>query len=275
MGIATQSALRLLVIDDDDDLRLFLHDLLSEEGYLVDLCSTLDEALIAINSHVYHLIITDLLAHSAVDPLHSAIAICEAAAPTPVMALTGWNISADEVVQAGLIRLAPKPFDITNLLSVVAECSSTMLNLQQQRWGAIVGEHCAAVVTNDLDALATHCADDVRIEADLRMRRDAVMTITGRASYRTRLEQWRAATPDLRIDDSLLYPHPDGVALRAVISWQASGSMDGRMCVASSVIFRFTDQLISQLTIRASEPRPTSLQSQSMPLRSEMDVSGE
>ncbi len=111
---------RLLVIDDDGDLRLFLRDLLTEEGYEVDLSATLDEALALLETRVYHLIITDLLAHSPSDPLRTALTLRDFAHPTPVAALTGWNVSAEEVAREGLVRLIPKPFDLDELLDAVA-----------------------------------------------------------------------------------------------------------------------------------------------------------
>ncbi len=274
MVMPTRSAPRLLVIDDDDDLRLFLQDLLSEEGYIVDTSSSMDEAFVAINSHVYHLIVTDLLAHSAIDPLRSAITILEAAVPTPVMTLTGWSITADEVAQAGLIRLVPKPFDITDLLSAVGECCRTTLTPQQQRWAAIVHDFCAASDAKNLDTLVAFCMDDVRIEADLG-EQDSPKTITGRASYRAQLEQCRSARPDMRFDDYLIYPHPNGVALRCLISWQAPGAMNGRTHIAASMTFQFADQRISQFTIRASEARQVSLQTQSASLRTDMETRGQ
>src|SRR5512146_220799 len=96
---------RLLVVDDDSDLRGFLADFLLEEGYAVDTAATLDEALALIDLRLYHLVLTDLLAHSVTTPLSSALTILAHARPTPVVALTGWNISADDVKRAGLPRL--------------------------------------------------------------------------------------------------------------------------------------------------------------------------
>lgn len=274
MVMPTQSAPRLLVIDDDDDLRLFLLDLLSEEGYIVDSCSTMGEALTAIDSHVYHLIVTDLLAHSAVDPLRSAITILEAASPTPVMTLTGWNITADEVAQAGLIRLVPKPFDITDLLGAVASCCRIALNPHQQRWAEIVRGFCAAMDANKLDALVALCGDDVRVAVDLGGQRDSPETVTGRASYRTQLEQCRSARPDMRFDEYVIYPQPNGIALRGVISWQAQGAMHGRTRLATSMVFQFAGQLISHLTIRATDSRHASLQTQTVSLRTDIETRG-
>lgn len=274
MVMPTQSAPRLLVIDDDDDLRLFLLDLLNEEGYIVDSSSTMGEALAAINSHVYHLIVTDLLAHSAVDPLRSAIAILEAASPTPVMTLTGWSVTADEVAHAGLIRMVPKPFDITDLLSAIAACSKLTLNPHQQRWAEIVHGFCAALNANNLDALVALCTDDVRIAADLGEQQDSTKKISGRASYRTRLEQCRSTRPDVRFDEYVIYPQSNGIALRGVISWQAPGAMNGRSRLVTSMVFQFAGQLISQLTIRATDSRHVSLQTQSASLRGNMETRG-
>lgn len=272
MVMPTQPALRLLVVDDDDDLRVFLQDLLSEEGYLVDTSSTMAEALAAIDSHVYHLIVSDLLAHSIDDPLRSAIEIREAGGPTPVMTLTGWNVTADEVARAGLARLVPKPFDITDLLGAIAECSRTRLSPLHQRWAVIASEYCAALVAHDVGALAALCADNVRFVAISEAGPGVAAAVRGRAPYLAHLESYLTQAPDMRFDEYAIYPLPDGIALRSVISWQSSEPQAGRAHVMSSITFQFADQLISQLTIHTHRSHHASLQTQSTFLSAGQDI---
>jgi DNA-binding response OmpR family regulator len=251
---------RLLVVDDDSELRLFLQDLLNEEGYRVDIGATMDEALALIDSHVYHLIITDLLAHSSTDPLRSAVQLNERAHPTPVAALTGWNVSPSEVARAGLARLIPKPFDINDLLASIAECLATPLNTEQQRQAEVVGRYCEAINANDVDACLATCADDVRVYPSERSLWSSADPKLGRAAFRAHLEGGILSTPDMRFDDYLIHPQPSGIALRCVKSWASPAIPTGRATVAGSLYFQFAGERISQITVRCHseslEPLP-------------------
>jgi hypothetical protein len=78
----------------------------------------------------------------------------------------------------------------------------------------------------------------------------------------------------MRFDDYVIYPQPNGVALRSMISWQAPEAMNGRAHVAASMIFQFAGQLISQLAIRATDSRQASLQTQLVSLRTDIETRG-
>ncbi len=158
-----ESPPRVLVIDDDSDLRLFLYDLLVEEGYRVDVGATLDEALALINAQVYHLILTDLLTHSLDDPLRSAVTVRQAAYPTPVIALTGWNITSADVTRAGLARLIPKPFDLTDLLAAITSCVETAPDAEEQRQTETLARKHEAISARKRDDCVALCAEDVRV----------------------------------------------------------------------------------------------------------------
>lgn len=241
---------RLLVVDDDSELRLFLQDLLSEEGYLVDIGATMDEALALIDSNVYHLIITDLLTHSSTDPLRSAVQLNVRAHPTPIAALTGWNVSPSEVARAGLARLIPKPFDIDNLLAIIAECLATPLNPEQQRQAEVVRRYCEAINANDFDACLATCASDVRVYPPERSLWSSADPKIGRAAFRAHLEGGIRSTPHMRFDDYLIHPQPSGIALRCVKSWASPTFPTGRATVAGSLYFQFAGERISQITMR-------------------------
>lgn len=241
---------RLLVVDDDSQLRLFLQDFLTEEGYVVDIGATMDEALALIDSHVYHLIISDLLTHSSVDPLRSAVQLNERAHPTPVATLTGWNVSPAEVARAGLARLIPKPFDIDDLLASIAECLEASLTGEQQRQAEVVGRYCAALNANDLDACLATCAKDVRVYPPEQSLWSNADPKEGRAAFRAHLEGGMRSTPDIRFDDYLIHPQPSGIALRCVKSWASPATPTGRATVAGSLYFQFAGERISQITVQ-------------------------
>lgn len=52
---------RILIVEDDSFFREIFHDLLTEEGYEVDVTSSGEEALILLKMHDYHVVVTDLV----------------------------------------------------------------------------------------------------------------------------------------------------------------------------------------------------------------------
>lgn len=249
MNERSLSPARLLVVDDESDLRLFLRDLLTEEGYVVDSAATLSEALSLIDTHVYHLILTDLLLHSTAAPLRSALAIHTRARPTPVVALTGWNISAAEVTRAGLARLIAKPFDLTELLALIASSVEIRLSAEQQRQAETLRRYCAALSAGDLDASLAACADDVQLCPFDETPGESGPIVAGRAACRSYLDGLLRAQPDMRLEESLIYPQATGLALRYLKSWSAPGAPDGRASASGAFAARFSGEHISQISV--------------------------
>ena len=254
MNDASSSAPRLLVIDDDSALRAILHDLFTDENYQVDLAASLDEALTLLSTHVYHLILTDLLAHSSSDPLRSAIIIQREAQPTAVMAVTGWNVTTAEITRAGLARLIPKPFDVAELVKIVA-ASLPSLNAEQQRDAEAARQFCAAFNAQDAEACMAVCAEDVRIEPPEEPLWASSRPIIGRSACSAHLKYGWSVIPELRIEEYLIIPQPSGLALRCVKSWANHSALDVRKVVTDTMTLRFTDGRISGINVQLNGVR--------------------
>jgi CheY-like chemotaxis protein len=248
------SSPRLLIVDDESDLRQFLHDLLVEEGYVVDLGATLDEALTFIDSHVYHLILTDLLAHSTDAPLRSALVIHAHARPTPVVALTGWNVSARDVASAGLTRLIAKPFDLTELLAAVASSVVTTLNAEQQRQAKALHHFCAALNTGDIDSALAVCDDTVCLYSPEQPSGEPPARICGRAACQDFLDAEQRARPNMRLDDYTIYPQAGGLALRYLKTWSAPTAPGARARAAGAITVQFSGERINQIHLWTRDP---------------------
>lgn len=249
---------RLLVVDDDSDLRPFLRDLLTEEGYAVDTCASLDEALALLDARIYHLIITDLLAHSPTDPLRTAITLRDAARPTPVATLTGWTISVEEVERAGLARLIAKPFDLNDFITIIADCVEVSYSPEQQCQAETLGRLCAAFDAGNVAALMALCVPDVRaadILAPPAPGAQSVMLI-GQAAVSAALGRLLATAPETRLDDYLIYPQASGLALRFVRSWRDTTASGGRRATqATSALFQFQGERISEIRLLVGDRR--------------------
>lgn len=245
------SSVRLLVVDDDNDLRAFMQDLLIEEGYDVDVGATMDEALALLDTRLYHLVLTDLLSHSISAPLRSAVTILAHARPTPVAALTGWTISPKEVTRAGLACLIPKPFDLSDLLAVIASYVEPRLSAEQQRQAETLRRFCDGINAGNPSESLSVCADDIRIIGPQNPLGESGATAAGQTTCRAFIEDALRGQPSLRVDDYMVYPHDHGLALRYQKSWSASGMPSGRATASGAMFVQFSDGRISQIELQS------------------------
>src|SRR6185437_2178317 len=84
---------RILLIEDDPDLREILHHVLLEEGYEATVASSLEAGRHLVQNGTFHLIVTDSFRHLDLDPLASVEELRLLAQPTPVGLMTAWPVS--------------------------------------------------------------------------------------------------------------------------------------------------------------------------------------
>jgi diguanylate cyclase (GGDEF)-like protein len=111
---------RLLIIDDEESVRLLLKDLLEETGYEVRTAKSGEEALQMIRIATYDIIITDLRLRG----MHGLEVVKEVRAIDPgidVIVMTGYASvnSAVESMKAGAIDYITKPFNSDHIKMVV------------------------------------------------------------------------------------------------------------------------------------------------------------
>lgn len=116
---------RVLIVEDDPDMRDTLLFVLSEEGYQVRSAASLTEALDLLDQLTFELVLTDLFDSGGEDPLRTVEELHMRAQPTPVAVMTGWNMDARAVEEAGYAFLLAKPYDLGFLITRVAQCVRT------------------------------------------------------------------------------------------------------------------------------------------------------
>jgi DNA-binding NtrC family response regulator len=114
----------LLVVDDENNMRISLRTMLTDEGYEVKTVESGEEALRQLEREKYFLIISDfrLGGMNGADFLQR----CRARWPqTPVIMITAYATPklAAEAIKAGAFDYLPKPFEPEELLNIVARCA--------------------------------------------------------------------------------------------------------------------------------------------------------
>jgi two-component system, NtrC family, response regulator AtoC len=115
---------RVLVVDDEPNLRRVLAATLQREGYEVTLCSDGEEALLAIDRDGADVVVTDLVMPK-VDGLTLLRKVVQKHPDVPVIVITahGRIDSAVEAMKAGAFDFVAKPFEHQELKAIIAKAA--------------------------------------------------------------------------------------------------------------------------------------------------------
>ena len=141
----TRQQEHLLVLEPDESLQDFLSDLLSEEGYQVSVAASLEEGLACVERQSFALILADLfVGHALAGSFTPAHTVCRRVQPTPVGLLMTLSLSAAEAQRAGFAFVLERPFEVEDLLSLVAEALQIVFTAEQERQADVVRRYLVA-----------------------------------------------------------------------------------------------------------------------------------
>ena len=113
---------RILIVEDDEDMRENLRRILTLAGYQVHLARDGSEAITALQTEPFHLVLTDLVM-PRMGGLELLREIRRRERDLPVVFLTAFGKSAAfaEAMDLGAIGFITKPFHANSLLAVIRE----------------------------------------------------------------------------------------------------------------------------------------------------------
>ncbi len=116
---------RILVVDDDEQIRDVLADMLSINGHAVTTCCDAFAALDALNDAEFDIVITDL-GMAGMSGLDLAGLIHKDKPHIPVALITGWGsqLNHDEVALKGVKAVLPKPFHLEDINALVEKLAA-------------------------------------------------------------------------------------------------------------------------------------------------------
>jgi PAS domain S-box-containing protein len=117
-----QKKARILVIDDEADVRELLRDILSDAGHEVDMAHTGGEGIELFKKQPYDLVLTDL-GMPAMSGWEVAGKIRQTNKCVPIALVTGWNVVLDDAAMhsSGINLVVHKPFQVEQVLNLVKE----------------------------------------------------------------------------------------------------------------------------------------------------------
>ena len=253
----------VLIVEDDADLLDTAVTALQDYGYDVTGVESLAEALAEVEQRTFRLVLCDLFASSARDPLASVDELRERAHPTPVGVMTSWKVTAAEAEAHGCAFLLPKPFELDDLFARVGEAVKLEITAEQEQEAALARSYFDALTRRDWAAVAALCADDVEFgpfgAATL------LPTLRGRPAVADYLAQALGRYPGARFDEIAVYATPRGLSARYTERWP---STDGRTehRQSGAVVFGFASGRIARIAVRLNEERLRSV-TRSRPLK--------
>jgi CheY-like chemotaxis protein/anti-sigma regulatory factor (Ser/Thr protein kinase) len=121
MALPPERAARVLVIDDEPEVRDTLADILQAEGHQVVATSSGAEGLARFGEDGFDLVMTDL-AMPAMSGWQVAEAVQARVPGLPVVLVTGWGVEvpADQLRKSGVARVLTKPFRLDSVRELLA-----------------------------------------------------------------------------------------------------------------------------------------------------------
>ena len=133
MEKTTDAELSILVVDDDENIRMVLHQSLEKEGYHVSTAKNAEEALNTLQRSFFHVVITDIMMGemSGVELLQQ---IKEMNSLMQIFVMTSHSTLPHVIqcMQGGAYDFFEKPLKIEDILISLGEASR-----RAARWGTL------------------------------------------------------------------------------------------------------------------------------------------
>jgi len=165
------TAAEILVVDDDETIRIGLKRLLESRGYQVALAPTAEYALEILKGRSFDLVLTDLQM-PGIDGLELLRQIKSRSEQTPVVMITAHAV-AEYVIQAlrsGASDFVPKPYQPAELLLIVAREAARGQSARQAasqppaEAPSVLGRQISPAQMDEIDAILA----ELRVEAAAR-----------------------------------------------------------------------------------------------------------
>lgn len=243
----------ILLVEANPDVTDILYAALQEEGYALSSVNSLDEALEALKTQTFPLILTDLYAGRSRHSFAQAHILRRRAQPIPIGLLTTQNILPEEARREGFAFLVQMPFDLDDLFAQVAAVLHPTLTPEQQRQAEAVQRYFAAINERDWEAMAALCAEDVAYYPPLDSRFARMRKLTGRRAFYAYVEE---ATRHVafRLLQEGIYPRRKGLMALYEMRSLLPGS-DTPQHMQGVTLFHFQGESISQLGVRFKRPK--------------------
>ena len=137
MKTTANSKLSILVVDDDENIRMVLHQSLEKEGYHVSTANSAEEALNTLQRSFFHVVITDIMM-GEMNGVELLLQIKEINSLMQIYIMTshGTLPHVIQCMQGGAYDFFEKPLKIEDILISLGEAAR-----RATRWSLLYSRH--------------------------------------------------------------------------------------------------------------------------------------
>ena len=129
--------LSILVVDDDENIRMVLRQSLEKEGYRVSTAKSAEEALNTLQRSFFHVVITDIMM-AEMSGVELLLKIKEMNSMMQIFVMTSHSTLPNVIqcMQGGAYDFFEKPLKIEDILISLGEATGRAV-----RWSSLYGRH--------------------------------------------------------------------------------------------------------------------------------------
>ena len=137
MKTTANSKLSILVVDDDENIRMVLHQSLEKEGYHVSTAKSAEEALNTLQRSFFHVVITDIMM-GEMNGVELLLQIKEINSLMQIYVMTSHSTLPNVIqcMQGGAYDFFEKPLKIEDILISLGEAAR-----RATRWSSLYSRH--------------------------------------------------------------------------------------------------------------------------------------
>ena len=141
MKTTANSKLSILVVDDDENIRMVLHQSLEKEGYHVSTAKSAEEALNTLQRSFFHVVITDIMM-GEMSGVELLLQIKEMNSLMQIFVMTSHSTLPHVIqcMQGGAYDYFEKPLKIEDIIISLGEADRRAI-----RWSSLYSRHSLSV----------------------------------------------------------------------------------------------------------------------------------
>ena len=249
MTHAAAQPAHILLLESDAALQSLFEEVLVAEGYQVSVVASLEEGLAWVETQSCALILADLFVGrypaGSFLPAHT---LRRRVQPTPVGLLMTAPVSTEEAQRAGFAFMLAMPFNLENLLSLVAVALHQPLTAEQERQADVVRRYMEAQTAQNWEGLLALCTNDVRYYPPPASMGTPPRRLQGQSALRAYVEAAAQHAHQVSFADLRLSARPKGLVAQYTSQWLASDGYWQQRDVR--LLFRFVGESIDQVGVQ-------------------------
>jgi CheY-like chemotaxis protein len=241
----------LLLVEADEGWRAFLRQVFREEGYALEVASSLDHALAQASAQTFDLILIHLPADHPRQLFDTIKTFSQSAQHTRIGVITNLGISSEEADDQGLAFLVSTPATLEPLLAQIAICLQRPIPGEQADQVTVVEQFLEALTHKEHHKLFSLCTDDLICYSLPSSPVPLAKIIRGKDALEQCMAALRNRYRALRLEVQHIYSRPKGLVAQYMLWWAET---DGAWAMKSGFcLLQFSGKRLRQIGLQSEK----------------------